>query len=174
MWFRSWHIWIYLENSHIVQISELSAQLRVFDVSDSVIFLIKKKTTTTKWFFWRKYQGKTNRTENMSTIHAMNSNSNSPTDPLRHNLKVNGIISQNNAKTSMGYSPLALTNNINLNNNNNNHITNNNSNADNSSGRSNHTHEFILISILIEYTKKDQLSLSHCDFVFDKSFWNMI
>ncbi|XP_031641211.1 protein sine oculis [Contarinia nasturtii] len=70
----------------------------------------------------------------MSAIHAMSSNSNSPTDPLRHNLKANGIISQNNSKTTMVYSPLALSNNTNVNNNNNNHITNNNSNADNSSG----------------------------------------
>lgn len=70
----------------------------------------------------------------MSAIHAMNSNSNSPTDPLRHNLKVNGIISQNNSKSTMVYSPLALANNTTVNNNNT-HITNNNSNADNLSGQ---------------------------------------
>lgn len=79
----------------------------------------------------------------MSAIHAMSSsNSNSPTDPLRHNHKVNGITAQNSTKTNLVYSPLTacqlpMANNTNVNNNNNNnnnHIINNNSNADNSPG----------------------------------------
>lgn len=64
----------------------------------------------------------------MAAIHAMNSNSNSPTDPLRHNIKTNGMAHSNN-KLSMSYSPLALVNSNNINNNN--HISN--SSAANSS-----------------------------------------
>lgn len=45
----------------------------------------------------------------MSAIHAIGSSSNSPTDPLRHNLKANGYPQTNN-KYSMAYSPLVLSN----------------------------------------------------------------
>lgn len=69
----------------------------------------------------------------MSAIQALNLNSNSSVDPLRHNFRTNGVISQNNNKIAMAYSPLALANSINVNNNNS-HINNNNSSADNSSG----------------------------------------
>lgn len=69
----------------------------------------------------------------MSATQALNLNSNNSTDPLRHNFRTNGVISQNNNKTTMAYSPLALANSINVNNNNS-HINNNNSSADNSSG----------------------------------------
>lgn len=63
----------------------------------------------------------------MSAILAINSNSNSPTDPTRLSLKTNGI-SQLSNKTAMSYSPLALANGSNINNNNN-HLNNNNSNT---------------------------------------------
>lgn len=54
----------------------------------------------------------------MSAIHAIGSNSNSPTDPLRHNLKVNGYPPINN-KYAMSYSPLVLSNSTSVINNNN-------------------------------------------------------
>lgn len=63
----------------------------------------------------------------MSAILAINSNSNSPTDPSRHSLKMNGIPQHSN-KTTMSYSPLTLANGTNLNNNNS-HLNNNNSSA---------------------------------------------
>lgn len=125
-------IWIFLENS-FVQISELSECIHSY-ANDSVFVLFFFGLTRPSDFKHKKKK-KINFLilKKMSAIHAMSSNSNSPTDPLRHNLKVNGIIAQNNTKSNMVYSPLALANNTNVNNNNN-HITNNNSNADNSSG----------------------------------------
>lgn len=67
----------------------------------------------------------------MSAILAINSNSNSPTDPSRLSLKMNGIPQHSN-KTAMSYSPLTLANGTNLNNNNT-HLNNNNNSSAGSS-----------------------------------------
>lgn len=103
----------------------------------------------------------------------MSSNSNSPTDPLRHNLKVNGIIAQNNTKSNMVYSPLALANNTNVNNNNN-HITNNNSNADNSSGW---WFNFFFLTIELHkklYTKSDWKNSICLKYEYWQLLWNLM
>lgn len=96
----------------------------------------------------------------MSAIHAISSNSNSPTDPLRHNFKANGYPQTTN-KFTMSYSPLVLSNSTSVNNNNN-HINSDNSNTGNNTSGLLHRKCYLFSIQKLEKTDKISFYKTTC------------